>query len=379
MILAPGMSSFRSWGFFLAVVGGLFAVFAFPYVVSAYHLEAGGKALDQINESANQQVSKSANQQIANGEWASPHLQSAIGHLQSAIRWDEGNAQAYRLLGRAYLAQGELVAAAEALTRFTELRPDNPLGHIELAGVYEAMDAELEAHTRYDFLAHLPEARIESAGFWIKTLFCEEGDPPEKCYVAQTTFQMPDDAAARPTLFMHAPSRASYTVTLPDEPAVLCFGMGLHPMTWSWGGDGVTFEVFVDDGGGEQQLLAKRLDIPATREGWHEKQVDLGSYAGRTVTLTLSVIPGPAWEMTGDWAGWGEPRIVDAEALPLVALRPAEQMVREWQAAGLTAGGGMTRRQGDQERGRFVIRNLREALVARTDDRCTVTELLNIL
>jgi len=25
--------------------------------------------------------------------------------------------------------------------------------------------------------------------------------------------------------------------------------------------------------------------------------------------------------MIGDWAGWGEPRIVDTTALPLVALR----------------------------------------------------------
>ena len=78
---------------------------------------------------------------------------------------------------------------------------------------------------------------------------------------------MPDDAVARPTLFMHAPSRASYTVTLPAEPAVLSFGIGLQPMTWTWGGDGVTFEVFVDDGAGEQQVLAKRLDIPADMVG----------------------------------------------------------------------------------------------------------------
>jgi len=119
-------------------------------------------------------------------------------------------------------------------------------------------------------------------------------------------------------------------------------------MTWTWGGDGVTFEVFVDDGAGEQQVLAKRLDIPAAREGWQEEQVDLGSYAGRTVTLTLSVIPGPEWEMTGDWAGWGEPRIVDAEALPLVTLRPAEQIVREWRAAGLTAQDFIAR--GEEER-----------------------------
>jgi len=34
------------------------AVLAFPYAASAYHLEAGGRALDQINESTNQQISK---------------------------------------------------------------------------------------------------------------------------------------------------------------------------------------------------------------------------------------------------------------------------------------------------------------------------------
>lgn len=313
------------------VVGLAACVFLiFPYAASAYHLEAGGRALDQIGESAN------------------PHLESAIRHLQAAIQWEKGNAQAYRLLGRAYLAQGDLMAAREALTHYTELRPNNPLGHIELAGVYEAIEAELASHTHYDFLAHLPEARIETAGFWIDTGFCEEGDPPEKCYVAETAFHMPDDATARPTLFMHAPSRASYTLTLPAEPAVLYFGMGLHPMTWGWGGDGVAFEVFVDTGGGEQQIFAGRLDTPKAMEGWKDGRVDLSSYAGRTVTLTLSVIPGPEWEMTGDWAGWGEPHLVEAAALSLAALRPAEQTVREWKAAGLTAQDFIAR--GEEER-----------------------------
>ena len=318
------------------------AVLVFPYAASAYHLEAGGRALDQVGKSANGEW------RMANGESANPQLETAIRHLQSAIRWEQGNAQAYRLLGRAFLAQGDPVAAAEALTRFTELRPDNPLGHIELAEVYEAIEAQLQAHVHYDFLAHLPEAQIETAGFWIDTGFCEEGDPSEKCYIAEAAFHMPNDAAPRPTLFMHAPSRASYTVTLPDEPVMLCFGMGLHPMTWSWGGDGVTYEVFVDDGQGEQQLLADRLDIPMAMEGWKDGRVDLSAYAGRTVTLTLSVIPGPEWEMTGDWAGWGEPRLVDMEALPLIALRPAEQVVRQWKGAGLTARDFIAR--GEEER-----------------------------
>ncbi|MDY7042581.1 MAG: tetratricopeptide repeat protein [Chloroflexota bacterium] len=307
------------------------AVLVFPYTASAYHLEMGGRALDRTSELANGEG------RMVNDEWANPHLQSAIGHLQSAIQWDVGNAHAHRLLGRVYLTQGDLLTAAETLTRFTELRPDNPLGHIELAEVYEALDAELQAHVRYNFLAHLPEAQIETAGFWVDTPFCETSASPATCYVTETAFHLPDDAVPRPTLFMHAHSRASYTVTLPAEPAALCFGMGLHPITWSWGGDGVIYEVFVDAGGGEQQVFAGRLDIAAARAGWQDEQVDLSTYAGRTVTLTLSVIPGPEWEMTGDWAGWGEPRLVDATGLPLVVLRPAEQMMRERKAAGLTA------------------------------------------
>ncbi|MBC7251541.1 MAG: tetratricopeptide repeat protein [Anaerolineae bacterium] len=330
------------WVFFLIAASGILAILAFPYAVSAYHLEAGGRALDQVGRSANGEW------RMANGESANPHLQSAISHLQAALHWDARNSQAYRLLGRAYLAQGDLLAAAEALTRFTELRPDNPLGHIELAEVYEAIETELQAHVYYDFLTHLPEARIETAGFWIDTIFCEEGDPPDKCYIAETAFHMPDDAAPRPTLFMHAPSRASYTLTLPEEQVVLSFGMGLHPLTWSWGGDGVTYEVFVDDGQGEQQIFTGRLDVPDAMEGWKGGRVDLSAYAGRTVTLTLSVIPGPEWEMTGDWAGWGEPRLVATEALPLIALRPAEQVVRQWKEAGLTAQDFIAR--GEEER-----------------------------
>ena len=339
-------SKWLAFGLLAALAACVFLVF--PHAASAYHLEIGGRALDQVSNPNNQ--IPNPNEQIPNlnDKIPNPNLARAVAHLEAALRWDAGNAQAYRLLGRAYLAQGDLVAAAEALTHFTELRPDNPLGHIELAEVYEALESELQTHVHYDFLAHLPEAQIETAGFWIDTGFCQEGDPLEKCYVAESAFHMPDDAAPRPTLFMHAPSRASYSLTLPDEPVVLCFGMGLHPMTWDWGGDGVTFEVFVDDGEGEQQLLAERLDMAAAREGWKDGRVDLSAYAGRAVTLTLSVIPGPAWEMTGDWAGWGEPRLVDAEALPPIMLRPAERMVREWKAAGLTAQDFIVR--GEEER-----------------------------
>jgi len=103
---------FRNWWIWVAV-GGILADLAFPHLASAYHLEAGGRALDD-------------------SELLPRNIASALEHLQKAIEWDPDNAQAYRLLSKVHRAQGDLLAAVEALTRYTELRPDNPLGHIEL-------------------------------------------------------------------------------------------------------------------------------------------------------------------------------------------------------------------------------------------------------
>ena len=70
-----------------------------------------------------------------------------------------------------YRAQGDkildsksqgLVAAAGVLTRYTELRPNNPLGHIELAEVYEAVEAEMRAMHLADLVASLPQAAVQA-------------------------------------------------------------------------------------------------------------------------------------------------------------------------------------------------------------------------
>jgi len=116
----------KSWPFVLA--GGILAVLAFPHLVSAYHLEAGGRAVDDL-------------------ELLSYNAPAALEHLQKAIEWQPDNAQAYRLLGKVYCAQGDKIlgSKSQGLTRYTELRPDNPLAHIELAEVYEAVEAGMQA------------------------------------------------------------------------------------------------------------------------------------------------------------------------------------------------------------------------------------------
>jgi len=104
------------------------------------------------------------------------------------------------------------------------------------------------------------------------------------------------------TLFLHAGSWVTYTVAL-TQPAVLHFGMG-------WGGDGGTFEVFVDG----VRVFLEHLTVEMAQERWQEREVDLAEHAGRTVHLTLATTPGPRWDVTADWAGWGEPRIEALEA-----------------------------------------------------------------
>lgn len=85
---------------------------AFPHAISALYLEAGGRAMDDPAQ--------------------------AVARLQQALEWDGANAQAYRLLGRAYLALGQNEAALDALSQASTLRPKNPLLHMELAQAYEA-------------------------------------------------------------------------------------------------------------------------------------------------------------------------------------------------------------------------------------------------
>jgi tetratricopeptide (TPR) repeat protein len=294
------------WLLLLLMAGGVLVALAFPYLASARHLEAGGRAIN------------------------TPSL--ALEHLHKAIEWDSHNAQAYRLLGKVYRAQGDWPAAVEALTRHTELRPNNPLGHIELAELYEEIEAEMGTMHRTNLISLLPEAKVETPDVPVDTPYHQPGEPTWRSYVAETAFNLSPDPGEQPTLFMHPPSLATYTLTMPPQAAVLDFGMGMDPQSYDWPGDGVTFEVWVN---GERVFL-EHVDKAMASQGWHERTVDLTAWAGQEVALTLGTTPGPAGNTTGDWAGWREPQVVDPQFLNLEKLEPSAGMVEAWQRTGLT-------------------------------------------
>jgi tetratricopeptide (TPR) repeat protein len=323
------------WAFFLLAAFILSVISTFtPHLVSAFYLELGGRELDRVPNL------KSLDYPTTYLPLLPPdsgYLPGAIAHLRRAIAWDGDNAQAYRLLGQAYLAQGDHLAAIEALTTYIGLRPDNPLGHLELAQVYDGLARASEPEIYYDFIEHLPEAAVTTPSDPVRTDYCLPGGPVASCYVASTYWTMPDDEI-RPVLFMHPSSWARYVVTVPVEATMLRFSVGMYPLSWDWGGDGALFEVCIQDGAEEERLFSTHVSNAQEDWGWHEGEVDLTPYAGQVVTLTLGAHPGLRSDPTGDWAGWAEPRLEGADALQqrLEVERWWAKAVAEWQAVGLT-------------------------------------------
>ena len=66
--------------------------------------------------------------------------------------------------------------------------------------------------------------------------------------------------------------------------------------------------------GASQSMLDTYITNSPEDQHWHPYLLDLSPYAGQTIQLTLQTGPGPVGDFTGDWAGWGLPRIVQPPA-----------------------------------------------------------------
>lgn len=144
-------------------------------------------------------------------------------------------------------------------------------------------------------------------------------------------------------LFQHPPSQIRYTLTLPATGS-LKFSVALAPEVWLLDkGDGVQFEVDLDTS--EQmrdprryQLYTAYVDPKNTRgqRRWSSQVIDMSPWAGQTVTISFATGCGPKDDCEYDWAGWGEPRIVQPIAYDFLTELPqadlggaGEQQVRQ--------------------------------------------------
>jgi hypothetical protein len=112
-------------------------------------------------------------------------------------------------------------------------------------------------------------------------------------------------------LYMHPPSEASVEVRVPRH-AYFQAGLALDPETWATDvGDGVRFILEAEDGAGTRTTLMDRQVNPRARteeRDWVDVWVSLAPLADRRVRLILRT--DPAQDLSFDWAGWAEPKIV---------------------------------------------------------------------
>ncbi len=311
------------------IVAACLLVLGWPYAASLYHLEAGGRALDRALTSTDSLDWW----YIGPREAQNPQeLQTAIAHLERAPKMPH----ALRLLGRACFAQpdassgGDPVKGVRALEQFIERRPDHRLGHLELAAAYALMDRRLQDLEYVDLVDNLSGATVSAPDTEGTARYQPEGWESE--YVYPTTFGLPPNYGDRPTLFVHAGAQVTYTVTL-TAPSMLRFGMGLDPRSMNWGGDGATFEVFVDG----ERLFLEHLSVERAKEGWQEREVDVAAFVGQTIRLSLATTPGPTGDVTADWAGWGEPQLEAPQAAAYRRIVSSRPWVGNWQELGLSA------------------------------------------
>ncbi len=156
------------------------------------------------------------------------------------------------------------------------------------------LDHVFHYESEHYFLLHFEDARIHTV------------DPAR---VGIYTFDI--DGDRRKVLWVHPPSDVGYSLTLPAG-AVLHTALALQPATWTpEKGDGVRFEIRVQDAGQRHTLLSRYLDPkhnPADRR-WEPVTVDLSSFAGRPILLTFATTGGPVGNVDFDWAGFGDPTL----------------------------------------------------------------------
>jgi hypothetical protein len=122
-------------------------------------------------------------------------------------------------------------------------------------------------------------------------------------------------------LQMHPISQISFQINPPYD-SKLMFSIALAPDVWHLGkGDGVQFNVYLNDGKKTVVLFSRYLDpknIFGQRQ-WHDQEIDLQSWANQTVTITFATDCGPNDDCRYDWAGWGDPRIVQPLAYDFIS------------------------------------------------------------
>jgi hypothetical protein len=126
---------------------------------------------------------------------------------------------------------------------------------------------------------------------------------------------VPINEETKPSIVIRnlAGSRITWPATIPDN-AWLHVSIGILEEGWSVAGDGVLFSIGLGDGQVYEELLSLTIN-PFDNAGdrrWNDIELDLSPYAGETMQVIFNTRSGTGGrdDRNGDFAVWGEPRIV---------------------------------------------------------------------
>lgn len=147
----------------------------------------------------------------------------------------------------------------------------------------------------------LPPQRTRDARLWIRV-------PAETAKAGEVDVQV----YGRP-----APPNEQSHVTRPlkiGRGAYLEVGLGLEPLGVRVGAAPVEFRLTVEADGERHELLRETLS-PLGAKTWHDRRVDLGPWAGRTVRFLMEtsvvVLPGEDPQAAFGFPLWGSPQVVE--------------------------------------------------------------------
>jgi len=128
-------------GIIILILVAALGIWIAPRLLGLYYQVKGGTLLEQAVVDAGVDLSSAIPCSVQPlPESSRPWVDQAIQQLQTALAYTPRLAQASLLLGRAFCLLGEPKEAVNAYQKYLNLRPENPLGRLELGFAYELVD-----------------------------------------------------------------------------------------------------------------------------------------------------------------------------------------------------------------------------------------------
>jgi len=192
--------------------------------------------------------------------------------------------------GQAWLVRGLAVLVVLPLAFLLMMRLSSP----------KSIDQPAPLKVGYDFIDHLDRA--------IHPIPAGEGEEinVQNWTIGQETHRVLYQAPS-----FSGSSRILYQVNVAPH-SQLVFDVVMDPTIWNSEGDGVIFSIYLVADGMTHQAFSTYIDPKHNKEdqGWHPNSIDLDQYSGKLVTFIFETNTGPMGDYRYDWAGWGEPRLL---------------------------------------------------------------------